>query len=336
VRIIAIAPGSKVLYSRLDTVQQAQLDVTAVVMMRDLVQAAKKHEQKPQIAPAAAAETAVVVEARSEGRAVLALNSAAFGAYIGFALQRAGGSDDPRLTYPLIALGTGVGLGASMIIADEWDVGVGDAWYVSAGTWWPGLAGLLLASSYGKDDAGRLIIGLGSAVGGVGLATVSLMFGDMNDGGAVMAHSGGALGLLLGGVGQLIVDGKADHTPTRGMGYGAAAGVLAAGTVARFIPEPTASRILLVDLGAGLGGLTGAALASPLIFGDPNEKQNRIWLSSIAVGMIGGGTAGYLITRPSPPEKPRTPSARWLPGAGPIGVDVAGKTVNGISAFGVW
>src|SRR5262249_29128031 len=121
VRIVAVHPGTKVLLVRTESIRAAELEVRAVLMMRDLGHAGG-------IAPApaptpAANESAVVKPAHSPGRAVLALNAAAFGAYVGFALQRAGGSDDPRLTYPLIALGTGIGLGGSILAAEEWDIG---------------------------------------------------------------------------------------------------------------------------------------------------------------------------------------------------------------------
>jgi hypothetical protein len=160
-----------------------------------------------------------VIPARSQGRAVLALNAAAFGGYVGFSLQRASGSDDDRLTYPLIALGTGIGLGGSMIVADEWDVGLGDAWYLAAGAWWGLASGFLLADGYGVDPKdNRFTYGLLGATTGVALATTALTFKGMGEGGAMLAHSGGAVGLLLGGMAQLAVEGRTNVTPTRGMG----------------------------------------------------------------------------------------------------------------------
>ncbi len=131
---------------------------------------------------------------------MLALNAAVLGGYVGLSLQRASGSSDARLTYPLMALGTGIGLGGSMIVADEWDVGLGDAWYLSAGAVWPTAAGLLLADGYDVSPASdRYVYGLVGASAGITLGTVPLSFKGMGEGGATLTHSGGAFGMLLGG-----------------------------------------------------------------------------------------------------------------------------------------
>src|SRR5258708_39064903 len=64
---------------------------------------------------------------RSQGRAILAVNAGLFGAFASFGLEKASGSDDPRVLYPLLALGTGSGVGAALLVADEWDVTTGAA-----------------------------------------------------------------------------------------------------------------------------------------------------------------------------------------------------------------
>jgi hypothetical protein len=337
VRIVAVAPGSKVVLSRTETTKPADLDVKAVLMMRDLVGAATRPS------PTAASETAaapsgVVHAARSPGRAILALNAAIFGGYVGFSLQRATGSNDARLTYPLVALGAGIGLGSSMIVADEWDIGVGDAWYVAAGMWWPALGALLVADSY-RDSDKRYLYGAGAAAGGLALATTSLSFGSIGEGGALIAHSGGAFGTVLGGISQLIVDGNTDSTPTRGMGIGAISGVVLTGALARFYPAEAASRVLLVDLAVGLGGLTGAAVGSPLVFGeDVGPTRNRLWLSGIALGMAGGAVVGLALF-PRGASKARG-DFRAEPTAGVLCVvsdpDGTSRPVTGAGVRGTW
>ena len=112
-----------------------------------------------------------------------------------------------------------MGLGVSQIIAEEWDVGLGDAWYLSAAAWWPALSGFWLARSL--EDAqvstpyGSALIGAGS---GLGLATVGLVLGGgMGEGGALMAHSGGAYGTFLGGMTELAIRGTTEgKCPTAG------------------------------------------------------------------------------------------------------------------------
>lgn len=299
-RLLAVAPGSKVVLVRSQEVAPREFEVRAMVMLRDLVQAGRHEASRaPPGPPGPVEESRVVHHARSQGRAVLALNAAVLGGYVGLSLQRASGSSDARLTYPLMALGTGIGLGGSMIVADEWDVGLGDAWYLSAGAIWPTAAGLLLAHSYDVSPASdRYVYGLVGASAGITLGTVALGFKGMGEGGATLTHSGGAFGMLLGGIAQLGYEGRTDATPTRGMGYGTGFGVLLAGTLATQI-QVAPSRVLLVDLGGMLGTLTGAAAASPLVFGDNNTKgKDRAWLASMAGGTVAGATVSYFITRP--------------------------------------
>jgi hypothetical protein len=304
-RILAVAPGARVVLVRAQELEPREVEVRAMVMLRDVVEVGRGSAGDQGRGPRAPQpdERAVVYHARSRGRAVLALNAAALGGYVGFTIQRASTASnedpDPRLTYPLIALGAGIGLGGSMIVADEWDVGLGDAWYLSAGAWWPGAAGLLLASGYDADEDERYLFGLAGAASGVTLATVALTFGGMGEGGALLAHSGGAFGLLLGGVTELAIEGTTDMTPSRGMGFGTGLGVIAAGALATQL-RPSSSRVLLIDLGASLGALTGAAAASPLLLvGDePTEGRDRAWLASIAAGTVVGGAIAWWATRP--------------------------------------
>lgn len=305
--IVAVAPGENVLRERTQHVDMQALEIRANLMMRDVV-----HSARPSSAPggptAPAPEPTVESEApRSQGRAVLALNAAVVGGYVGFSLQRASGSSDPRLTYPLVALGTGIGLGASMLVADEWDITLGDAWFLSAGAWWPIASGVLIAKSYEVQKEDLYVYGLVAASAGVSLSVAALSLKPMSEGGALLAHSGGAAGTLLGGLTQMAAEGKTDITPERGMGYGAGIGVITAGVLATQV-KVTSSRMLLIDLAASLGALTGAAAASPLLLVDESEDptRNRVWLASIAAGTVVGGAIGWFSTRGAPvkDEKP--------------------------------
>jgi len=296
-RIVAVAPGQNILRERTQRVDQSELEVRANVMMRDVV-----HSVTPQDGPAhpVASPHEAVLDSdapRSQGRAVLALNAAVVGGYVGFSLQRASGSEDSRLTYPLVALGTGIGLGASMLVADEWDMTLGDAWFLSAGAWWPIASGVLLAKSYNVQKEDRYVYGLVAASAGVSLSTAVLSMKPMSEGGAVLTHSGGAAGTLIGGLTEMAYRGSTKFTPERGIGYGAGIGVLAAGALATQV-HVTASRVLLIDLSASLGALTGAAAASPLLLVEERESssRNRWWLASIAAGTVIGAGIGVLST----------------------------------------
>jgi hypothetical protein len=319
---------------RRERVPFENLDVEAMKMLRDLIQTGRGTAVAPEPVAPTPAPGEPVSRARSPGRAVLALNGAAFGGYVGYSVQRASGSTDVRLTYPLTALGTGVGLGASMIVADEWDVGVGDAWYLAAGMWWPGAGALLLADGYDvRPVEDRFMYGMLGAASGLALATTSLSLGHVDSGGASLTHSGGAFGAVLGGIVEATVQGELNDTPTRGMGYGAIGGVAVAGVAATQL-DISPSRVLFVDLIAGLGGLVGAAVASPLIVGEEaTEGETRGWLASVAGGTLVGATVGVLVT--SPPHNASSQRApHWA--ARPYGGTIAPALgPESTAAFGI-
>jgi hypothetical protein len=314
--VAAVPAGSRVVALRSDHTTVDQVQVRTIALARDLVHA---HIEKPSGEPARDCPPCrTQTRTRSSGRAVLVFNTALIGAYAGYSIQRAGGSSDARLTYPLLALGTGIGIGAGMVVAEEWDVGYGDAWYFSAGAMWPTLSALLLAEGYQtRPEDARFMIGLGGTLGGMSLATFVLASSHVSEGSAALAHSGGAIGLLLGGLGEMTIRGRTGFIPERGMGYGAAAGVLVAGAAGPLGFKVAPSQVLMMDLGAGLGSLVAAAAASPLVaLGDASEDRHRLWLASVAVGTIAGAVVGYSLTtggddRASLPQA--TPFASYLP-----------------------
>jgi hypothetical protein len=123
----------------------------------------------------------------------------------------------------------------------------------------------------------------------------------MSEGGAMLAHSGGGFGLVFGGLVDFGARGNIHATPFTGMGYGAGVGWLAASALATQI-EVKPGRVLSIDLGAFLGGLGGAALASPLLF-DSNPTKERGWV--VATGgatVLGGAIAWYLSRESSGPR----------------------------------
>ncbi len=312
VEIRALPPNSKVVLLRTETIAPEELEVRPMVMLRELVRTGQKQDRETATPPGTLPPPPAVPPAsHSQGRAVLALGAALVGGYVGFSLQKASGSDDARLAYPLMALGAGLGLGSSMLVADEWDVTLGDAWYLSAGALWPTLSAYLLAESYGAKSEDRHAIALSGAAGGLALATVAISFDHISEGGALLTHSGGAFGLLLGAVGELAYEGSLEGTPTRGMGFGSGIGVLAGGIAATQF-DLSASRMLMIDLAASLGALTGAALASPLLFvdDDGHETRERIWLGTLSGSLLVGAGLGVWFTRE---QEPKAASLPMLP-----------------------
>jgi hypothetical protein len=321
IRLVVVPPHSKIALVRVEQVTPAELSVRAVVMLRDLVRAGRGRGHR---APHGHERSAVSTEQdrpRSEGRATLAVHAAVLGGFVGYALQKSSGSDDVRLTYPLLALGAGIGVGGALIVADEWDVRLGDAWYLSAGAVWPTIGGLMLARGREVEpESDRWVYGIAGGLGGITLASIGLSFGHASDAGAAFAHSGGLLGTGFGGGLELAVRGTTDQTPYKGMGLGAISGTVLGGLLGMHA-KGSASRVLLVDVGAGLGALSAAAAASPLVFGDRTEGRDRLWLGATMTGALVGGVVAYAWTAASPKQSAR-PYRYGYPGAGVIAESV--------------
>jgi hypothetical protein len=271
---------------------------------------------------------------RSQGRAVLAVNAALFGAFTAYSVQRASGSEDPRLLYPLLTLGTGIGLGGALLVAEEWDVGTGDAWTLAGAGWWGAAAGVLIANGrHVQPLTDRYAWGVGGGLIGISLATFSLTRGKADEGDAVLVNSGAALGFGFGALAEFFYVGDIENrTPYTGAGYGTAIGLLAGGTLATFV-QVSPSRVLLLDLGAGLGAASGAALASPLVFEDVTTDKTRGFVAATAGGMLAGGTIAWLLTRE---RTAAPPASKNEPHVTPFGGIVGGSATRegNVPAYG--
>jgi hypothetical protein len=335
IRLLLADARSRALKLRVERVARDDLAVRAVVMLRDLVLEARASGSglAATSSPWLEAPRGVLATpALSAGRATLAINATLWGGLVGFSIQRASGSDDPRLLYPLLAVGAGIGLGGAIIVAEEWDVGVGDAWYLVSGAWWPTISAHLVyegrfADLPGGTDLGdeRWTFGLIGSTAGITLATLGLTLRGVSEGGALLAHSGGGLGFVLGGLTELAARGDIYRVPFAGMGYGAGLGWLAAAAAATVV-DVSPSRVLAIDLGGIVGGLGGAALGSPLLFDEPTAGQQRAWLGITAGGSLLGAGFAWSMTRAGSRKKvePRGASV-GLPLPGILGESVIGE-----------
>jgi len=336
-RIVAAPRGGHELRVRVDRVKGEDLSVRGLVMLRDLL-------TSPVGAPVAKVEDTKCLGCqglenvnteglRSPGRAVLAVNGGLFGGYVAYSLQRASGSTDPRVLYPLLALGTGIGAGTALLVSDEWDLSTGDAWFLAAGAWWGAASGVLVENGRTTVVAtDTYAYGVASGFGGIALATIAMARQHMDEGDAVLAHSGGALGLFVGGLAELAYKGTTSGaTPDTGAGYGAAIGVVGAGALATVV-QVSPSRVMLIDLGAAIGALGGASLASPLVFENETAGKARGFLGATLAGTVAGGMAAWAITRSSPPSKQSV--IPGMPTAGVIGSSIT-ATGGTVPAYGV-
>jgi hypothetical protein len=107
-----------------------------------------------------------------------------------------------------------------------------------------------------------------------------------------------------------MVRGDATVSPTLGLGIGMGAGLVVAGAMAPHVDSLSASRVLFVDVSAILGGLAGAALASPILVGEElSPSENRVWLGSVALGTVAGAVVGTLVTT----DETDSQVFRWRP-----------------------
>lgn len=330
-RILVVAPKSKQLRVRVEKVAAADVSVRGLVLLRDLLSAPGGAGGDTGPRPQESANTGVMNTLRSPGRAVLAANAALFGAFTAYSVQRASGSEDPRILYPLITLGTGIGLGGALLVAEEWDVGTGDAWTLAGAGWWGAAAGILIANGrHVQPLTDRYAWGVGGGLIGLSLATLQLTRGKADEGDAVLVNSGAALGLGFGALADFYYAGDIENrTPYTGAGYGTAVGLLAGGTMAAFA-QVSPSRVLLIDLGAGLGAASGAALGSPLVFEDVTHGKTRGFIAATAGGMLVGGGIAWWLTRerPSAPANPPARPALNEPHVVPFGGVVGGSATR--------
>lgn len=339
-RIVAVPPKGKQLRVRVEKVNGSDVSVRGLVLARDLLAIAPPSANEPGARPQESGRASVMSTLRSQGRAVLAANAALFGAFTAFSIQRASGSEDPRLLYPLLALGTGVGLGGALLVAEEWDVGTGDAWTLSGAAWWGTTAGIFIANGrHVLPLTDRYAWGIGGGLIGLSLATFAVAREKHDEGDALLVNSGAALGFGLGALGEFFYVGNIqDRTPYTGAGYGSAIGLVAGGTLAAFF-NVSASRVMLIDLGAGLGATAGAAIGSPLVFEDVTPGKARGFVAATAGGtLVGGAIAWWLTREKAGKETPAKPSA-VTPYGGVIGSSVTREgnvPAYGIGLRGAW
>jgi hypothetical protein len=332
-RIVAVPPKGKQLRVRVERVSGADVSVRGLVLLRDLLQSATAVGTETEPRPQESASSGIMSPLRSPGRAVLAANAA----HMAFSVQRASGSEDPRLLYPLLALGTGVGLGTALLVAEEWNVSTGDAWTLAGGAWWGAASGILIAN-------GRHIVpltdrygwGVGGGLIGLSLATFSLTRRKADEGDAVLVHSGAGLGLGLGALANYFYTGDLDTVPYTGAGYGAAVGLLAGGTLG-VLAKVSASRVLLIDLGAGLGAAAGAALGSPLVFENVTQEKTRGFVAATFGGTLLGGAVAWWFTRDRETSPPAHATAATTPSIVPFGgtVGASATKTGSVPAYGL-
>ena len=296
-RLLAVPPGATVLQVVRVELQPERLELQTISALRALTKPDSKAPSK--VDPPASSEK----QPSSKGRAVLAVGGALAGGYFGFSLEHIGGSGDPRLVYPLMTLGAAVGVGASLVISEEWDITPAEAWYTLAAITWPTAAGILIAQHPAEHGDNQFLYGAAGTVAGLTLGTIGINLGEVEPAGALLTHSSAFFGSIFGALAERLGDPAQSRGPTLGMGVGMAAGTLIGGWGATFMKDVPSSRIVYINLATVLGMLTGAAAASPAIVGkNQSQSENRIWYSATAAGGVLGAVVGSVLTRNTPPS----------------------------------
>ena len=186
--------------------------------------------------------------------------------YVAFSIQRASGSDDPRLLYPLLTLGTGIGLGSALLVAEEWNVGTGDAWTLVRRRVVGRRAGARSSRTDGRCSRSPIATrGASAAVSsGIGLATFAAhararptRATPFSSTPAPRSGSASARSATSS------TAASSNETPVhRRRATARRSASSRGGTLATFV-QVSPSRVLLIDLGAGLGAAAGAAAREP-------------------------------------------------------------------------
>ena len=329
-RVAMASPGRAELRVRFIDVNASDVPAKGLVLLRALLRQHARDEQ-PSITPAptSIAPAPSPQPGLRAGRALLAANGGVLGALTAFSVQRASDANDPRVVFPLLTLGAGVGLAGGLIIADELELDASQSLYLASGAWWGAGAAVLVANGREVNFADRYLWGV------AGGATFAMLTGvwstrrKMDEGALTLENSGALLGATLGGMVEGFAEGTTRTFPSTGAGIGAMVGLATAAGFSAFVKTP-ASRVLFVDLGAAVGGLGAAALASPLLFETSAEGgRTRGFFAATAAGTLAGGALAWYFTRKSAASVPLgiTPN---------IGVIGASPTREGaVPAWGV-
>src|SRR5205814_2015960 len=106
----------------------------------------------------------------------------------------------------------------------------------AGGAWWGTAAGVLIANGrHVQPLTDRYAWGVGGGLIGLSLATFAETRGRVDEGDAVLVHSGAAIGLGLGALADFYYAGDIENrTPYMGAGLGSAIGLVSAGALATF------------------------------------------------------------------------------------------------------
>jgi len=208
------------------------------------------------------------------------------------------GSEDGLRVAGGALLGLGVGLGATLLATHDREVNTGDVVTIDSAASW-GLVNGLLWPMVANADSSRpyALSGLLGDLAGLGAGLWIASSVDLTPGEASLFQMSFTDGLLVGLFGAMAVLGADTDKDLRtsvavGLGAGNAALV---GSVLTGLGTPMGRRrIMWMQLGAAMGGLSGLGLGWVIA---PDEP--RAWFGTLALGLPVGGLVAYLVSEDS-------------------------------------
>jgi hypothetical protein len=285
-------PNATSLQSKIEILPKKRVLVRTLVTLRQIL--SKAPTAPPTCDKSEPTEPAAGAPGWSRGRVLLVTSTAVFGFAGSYAIYEASQTDNLSVLFPLLALGTGVGIGTGFLVSEEWNITPSVASVLTAGTWWGVWAGYNFGvASNVQPDRDRFAWGLAGGLAGTVLSATTASLHTFSDNEAALIHSASGIGGLIGYELESIINGSVNLNFGWGWAIGTCSGY-AAGSVGSFFlkPDITTSRILVTDLGFVVGTLAGVSIASPLLVKNSSPDNSRVFLASgLGGGLIGAGIA---------------------------------------------
>ncbi|MCY1036641.1 hypothetical protein OV207_34715 [Corallococcus sp. BB11-1] len=225
-------------------------------------------------------------------RASLTIVQTMHGITQGILLCTIAGCDDSRAYVAGALLGGGVGAAAALLLTPN-GLTPGQAAAINSGTVWGFGYGLASISSFDLDGDNALASVMVGGLGFTGLGILVAEFANPTAGQVSLTNSGG----LWAGVVAGLLMATQDNDETR-VFFAVEQGVVGAGLITFALLsrnlDVSRGRMLLIDSGGILGGLTGLS-ALFLLLGD--DADSDVYLVGAAAGAVAGLAATTFLTR---------------------------------------
>ncbi|RKH09358.1 hypothetical protein D7X74_29745 [Corallococcus sp. CA047B] len=314
-------------------------DARAVESLERVLEACPQHPYAPELARLARARLTpggklaqetlarpvvlMSAEDTSRGaRASLTIVQTVHGITQGILLCEIAGCDDSRAYVAVSLLGGGAGAAAALLLTQN-GLTPGQAAAINSGTVWGFGYGLSSIGSFDLDGDNAIASVMVGAVGFTGLGVLIAQFAQPTAGQVSLANSGG----LWAGVVAGLLLATQDSNETQAF-FAIEQGVVGAGLltfalISRNL-DVSRGRMLLIDSGGILGGLTGLS-ALFLLLGD--DADSDVYLVGTAAGAVAGLAATTFLTRNF--DVPDAPAVSIVPAAmgrhGGMGLTMLGR-----------